>query len=84
MAEFIRIPNDKKGCLELLKRQAKKPPDDHHHQAAISSMEATLSVPLDQKLSTVVVARISSLTTLLNHPGVRPDEILNEGRHRGL
>lgn len=29
---------------------------------------------LDQKLSPVVVARISLLT---NHPGVRPDEILN-------
>lgn len=32
---------------------------------------------LDQKLSPVVVARISSLSELLNHPGVRPDEILN-------
>lgn len=31
----------------------------------------------DQKLSPVVVARISSLTKLLNHPGIRPDEILN-------
>lgn len=32
---------------------------------------------LDQKLSPVVLARIASLTELFNHPGVRPDEILN-------
>lgn len=29
------------------------------------------------RISPVVVERISSLTELLNHPGVRPDEILN-------
>lgn len=85
--------SNKKGCLELLKRQAEKYPDDHHYRAAISSMEATLLlwvlllhwlepfelivISLDQKLSSVVSARISSLIELLNHPGVRPDEILN-------
>lgn len=42
-----------------------------------SLLSWSCSISLDQKLSPVVVARISSLTKLLNHPGVRLDEILN-------
>lgn len=85
--------SNKKGCLELLKRQAEMYPDNHHYRAAISLMEATLLpwvlllhwlepfelivISLDQKLSSVVSARISSPIKLLNHPGVRPDKLLN-------